>query len=155
MGPVYVYDCAGLAVRLTGGFKEAADAQGVVMRTITRTNDLHGAIALAIVRSPAPLTGAAFQFLRVRMKFSQARLAELLGLKGRQMISRWEGGHRPIPLWGDRVMRMYSLLWAGHDPRPILEALVELEPTAEAGEFRAEFNKDGWQVRGAGEGDGA
>lgn len=72
---------------------------------IPRLEDLHRAVAAAVVLKAERLTGAEVRFLRKYLGWSGADFAKVMGTKP-ETVSRWEAGKQQIGAQADRLLRM-------------------------------------------------
>jgi putative transcriptional regulator len=97
--------------------------------SIENTDALHRAIAVKIIESPAPLTGAEFRFLRVQMELSQRRVADLINAD-EQAVARWEKARtKPVKGAAERMIRVLAKMYLGDNgsAKQMIERLAELD----------------------------
>lgn len=75
---------------------------------IPRLESLHKAIAAALLRKGARLSGAEVRFLRSHLGYSGADFAKVIGV-GPSTVSRWENDKEPIGPQADRLLRLMVL----------------------------------------------
>lgn len=124
-GQLYHYTMCGLEnVYLENGFDihETDYGRGVA---IHRANMLDAAIANAVVRNTAPLTGKEFRFLRGQLDKTQLEMAGLLGYDT-QTVARWEKGEHPVNPAADRLMRVLYLEASRQDTSHISQFMWRL-----------------------------
>jgi len=109
---------------------------------LPRVTDLHRAIALAVVRTNARLSGEEVRFLRKYMGFSGTDFAARMGVDP-STVSRWENGHEPIGSLADRLLRLMVVRDRPVEEYPIdqLVHIVDKEKHALIG-LRAD--RQGW-----------
>lgn len=109
---------------------------------LPRVTELHRAIALAVVRTNARLSGEEIRFLRKYMGFSGADFAARMGVDP-STVSRWENGHEPIGSLADRLLRLMVVRDRPVEEYPIDELvhIVDKEKHALIG-LRAD--RQGW-----------
>lgn len=144
--PYNYVECGLDYVRLANGFaiEETLCGRGVA---INNADQLHAAIAQAVVTAPQALRGQELRFLRAMLDLSQAALGEMLG-KSRASIARWEGAlNDAIPGEADRLLRLfYALKTEGDESaREILDLLSRIgEQQDRTAIFRE--TKGGWKA---------
>lgn len=72
---------------------------------IPRIEKLHEALALAVVKQEARLTGAEVRFLRKYLGYSGADFATLIGVSA-ETVSRWENDRETMGPSAERLLRM-------------------------------------------------
>lgn len=103
------YKMSGLDdVYLLNGFKIHNTPYGSGV-TVERTDDLHKAIGLYLIKNRKVLGPKDFKFLRKTMKITQDDLAECLGVTS-QTVARYEKGQTEIPGPADRLTRFVFAL---------------------------------------------
>ena len=112
-------------VYLVNGFT-ITESEGDEVISVENIEELHEAIAVKLITSPAKLKPAEFRFLRNNMDLTQAELGERLGVDV-QMIGRYERGDNSIPPPVDQLLRFhYVLHLLPKDEREeLLEEVVE------------------------------
>lgn len=145
-GAYHYTECGLDYVHLLNGFtvEDTPYGQGVA---IDNADQLHAAIAHAVVTAPQALRGQELRFLRAMLDLSQEALGEMLG-KSRASIARWEGAlNDAIPGEADRLLRLfYALKTEGDDSaRDILDLLSRIgEQQDRTASFRE--TKGGWKA---------
>ena len=140
----YHYTDSGLdRVHLANGYTTHSTPHGEAI-SIDDVDGLHRAIARTIVRSPKPIDGAEFRFLRRHLDLSQKAVADLIGAE-EQNVYRWEKARTKfVPGMADRLIRL--LFQESDDDRPgrwILERLAELDPI-DADDITMDRGDNGW-----------
>ncbi len=109
---------------------------------LPRVTELHRAMALAVVRTNARLSGEEVRFLRKYMGFSGTDFAARMGVDP-STVSRWENSHEPIGSLADRLVRLMVVRDRPVDEYPIdqLVNIVDKEKHALIG-LRAD--RQGW-----------
>jgi DNA-binding transcriptional regulator YiaG len=106
--------------------------------SIENIDALQKTIALWIIDSPAPMTGAEFRFLRMELDLSQRRIAELINAE-EQAVRRWEKArNKPVKGSAERMMRVLFHAYSGGDAeiRHMLDKLATLDATPRSVESR-------------------
>jgi putative zinc finger/helix-turn-helix YgiT family protein len=111
---------------------------------IPQIDDVHKAIAQALIRKTSRFDAAEVRYLRKYLGWSGADFAIHMGMTP-ETISRWERGAEPIGPVADRLLR---LMVATRDPvrdYP-LDALTTIskEQAATAVQFRLKRDREGW-----------
>lgn len=102
----YRYDAVGLpGITLEGVEVSRCGKCGEYEVAIPRLEDLHRAIAHAVISKCERLTPAEIRFLRQQMSWSGAEFAAHMGAR-RETVSRWENGSAPMGPASDRLLRM-------------------------------------------------
>lgn len=122
---MYHYQLCGLPnIFLVNGYKKHETFQGEGI-SIDRVDELHKAIAMAIIQSPTDMTGAEFRFLRKEMNLSQKGLARLMGVED-LAVTQWEK-KEPTPI----ASRMMQVIARSHYTdsgfKNFIERLAELD----------------------------
>lgn len=78
--------------------------------SIEHADELHHAIAMSIVNSPADMSKEEFRFLRIELDFSQRMLAGLLKTEEKN-VQRWEsapekGGTKTVPGMAQNMLKL-------------------------------------------------
>jgi transcriptional regulator with XRE-family HTH domain len=123
-------------VYLVNGFT-ITESDGEEVISVENIEDLHEAIAVKLITSPAKLKPAEFKFLRNNMDLTQAELGERLGVDV-QAIGRYERNENEngIPPPVDQLLRFHIVLHLlPKDEREELLAKVE-EAAKEHGKIR-------------------
>jgi putative zinc finger/helix-turn-helix YgiT family protein len=106
----YKYDESGLPnVTLANIEIRRCGKCGEELPAIPRVAELHKAIARALARRHAKLSGAEVRFLRKYLGHSGADFATLIGVT-RETVSRWENDKEPIGGTSDRLLRLLVVL---------------------------------------------
>ena len=115
---------------------------------IPRTEELHRAMAIALVRKSAQLTPAEVRFLRTTLGWSGKELADHMGATA-ETVSRWEHGRIPMGPQADRLLRLMVL----HTTLPASFDLSQLKDVARQApaDLRTRLigGKDGWTTEAA------
>ena len=125
--PLQYLACGLDDVYLVNGFT-ITESEGEEVISVENIDDLHVAIALKLITSPAKLKPREFRFLRNNMDLTQTDLGERLGVDV-QMIGRYERDEHAIPAPVDQLLRFhYVLHLLPKDARE--ELLAEVEEAA-------------------------
>jgi putative zinc finger/helix-turn-helix YgiT family protein len=121
----YRYDECGLSnVTLLDVEVRQCPACGARAPVIRRIEDVHRALAAALVMKPNRLAAAEIRFLRKSLGWSGVDFAAHMGVTAEQ-VSRWESGAKPMGATADRALRLMVLV-----TRPVedydLDALANL-----------------------------
>ncbi|MFH0810244.1 MAG: helix-turn-helix domain-containing protein [Pseudomonadota bacterium] len=123
----YLYVESGLDNVLLCGIPILSCPHGHSFPAIPNIRGLHKAIAEALLRKPALLTGKEMKFLRKHMGLKAIELARLLGLS-KQRISQLENEHSPVAgVQTDRLVRAIYVLKKQVDSQEIGNAAVLLQ----------------------------
>ena len=102
----YLYEAVGLpGITLEGVEVSRCEQCGEYEVAIPRIEDLHRAIACAVIYKRERLTPAEIRFLRKHMGWSGVKFAAHMGAT-RETISRWENGSAVMGPAADRLLRM-------------------------------------------------
>lgn len=124
----YRYDASGLpGVTLVGVAVSRCPACGEYEVAIPRVEELHRALAFAVIQKPTRLAGAEIRFLRKYLGWSGADFAKHMGTAP-ETISRWEGDKVPIGPQADRLLRLFVVTREPAVGYP-LERLAKLSDT--------------------------
>jgi putative zinc finger/helix-turn-helix YgiT family protein len=137
------------AVTLEGVEVHRCPKCGYFEVAIERPAALHRAIASAVIRKPARLSGPEFTFLRRELDLTGVQLARVLGVRN-ESVSRWEHGREPVGPTVDRLMRALVALKIRPEEKFSVEVLSGIE--GDAGPLRLVITKtaDGeWKKRAA------
>lgn len=104
----YHYTECGLDNVIIHGISEVVDDAGETVLTIPNVNDLHRAIAQAIVSKPAGVSGKELRFLRTEMGMTQAELAVMIHREP-LAISRWERAETPVDSNAETLIRLHAI----------------------------------------------
>lgn len=124
--PYHYTECGLPNIYLANGYElEVVDSDEYV--SIHNVDGLWHAIAMNLVSSQKLLSPAEIRFLRGQMDYTQAELAELLGVDD-QTVARWEKGQTGLPGPADRAIRVFYLASdsAGEEGRELLNKLTEM-----------------------------
>src|SRR5215469_208427 len=112
---MYNYRGTGLDnIWLLNGYEEHETPLGKSI-SIEDLDNLHKAIAGALVDSKPELTGKEFRFLRTELEMSQTTLAEYIGVQA-QTVANWEKENVPVQKYGDHIIRHLYKRYFGGDP---------------------------------------
>jgi putative zinc finger/helix-turn-helix YgiT family protein len=116
---------------------------------IPQIDDLHKAIAQAVIRKTSRLDAAEVRYLRKYLGWSGADFATHMGMAP-ETISRWETGAESIGPTADRLLR---LMVATRDPvreYPLeVLATISKEPPKKAVRLGLKRDTDGWHAAAA------
>ena len=98
------HEALGLPLTLLGTSVSRCIACGLAEVAIHKLEELHRAIASALLHKPALLAAGEIRFLRKQLGWSGAELANHLGVT-RETVSRWEQGAAPMGGTADRLLR--------------------------------------------------
>jgi putative zinc finger/helix-turn-helix YgiT family protein len=144
------YDACGLpGVTLMGVEVSRCAKCGEYEVAIPQIEDLHKAIAQALIRKPSPLDAAEIRYLRKYLGWSGADFAAHMGAT-RETVSRWETGKAPMGAMADRLLR---LMVATQDPvkdysLDLLKTIAEEKPP-KAARFGVTRDDEGWHAEAA------
>lgn len=144
------YDACGVpGVTLMGVEVSRCPQCGEYEVAIPQIDDLHKAIAKALIRKTSRLDPAEIRYLRKYLGWSGADFATHMGMKP-ETISRWETGAEPIGPTADRLLR---LMVATRDPvseYPLdLLATITKESPARAVRLGVKRDHEGWHAAAA------
>lgn len=144
------YDACGLPnVTLVGVEVSRCAACGEFEVALEHMEDLHKAIADAVIRKPARLSAAEVKFLRKYLGWSGADFAAHMGATP-ETVSRWETGAMRIGGHADRALR---LMVATQQPVKdyALETLKTIceEKTPHPVRLGLKRDKEGWHAEAA------
>ena len=114
---------------------------------IPRIEQLHQAIANAVIAKKARLSAAEVRFLRKHLGWSGADFARHMGVTP-ETVSRWENGREPIGPVADRLLRLMVVTKAPKREYSI-EALAALEDGFVPTRVRLSAGSDGWHAEQA------
>ncbi len=144
----YSYAASGLPhVTLEGVEVRRCAACGEHEVVIPNIEQLHQAIANAVISKKARLASAEVRFLRKHMGWSGAEFARHVGVKP-ETVSRWETGKEPIGPIADRLLRLMIVTKAPAREYAI-ETLASLEDEFAPARVRLSADKSGWHERAA------
>ena len=102
----YRYEAVGLSgITLQGVEVSRCGKCGEYEVAIPRIEDLHRAIAEAVISKKDRLTAAEIRFLRKHLGWTGAEFAAHFGA-ARETVSRWENGTSPMGSTAERLLRM-------------------------------------------------
>ena len=144
----YSYAASGLPhVTLEGVEVRRCAACGEHEVVIPKIEQLHQAIANAVISKKARLASAEVRFLRKHMGWSGAEFARHMGVKP-ETVSRWETGKESIGPIADRLLRLMIVTKAPKREYAI-ETLASLEDEFAPVRVRLSADKSGWHERAA------
>ena len=144
----YSYAASGLPhVTLEGVEVRRCAACGEHEVVIPNIEQLHQAIANAVISKKARLASAEVRFLRKHMGWSGAEFARHVGVKP-ETVSRWETGKEFIGPIADRLLRLMIVTKAPKREYAI-ETLASLEDEFAPVRVRLSADKSGWHERAA------
>jgi putative zinc finger/helix-turn-helix YgiT family protein len=79
---------------------------GIQAADIPALKNLMIAIARAVVKKPAPLSGAEIRYLRKRLGKKSAEFGRIIGV-GEEQVSRWENDKNPPEESADKLIRVF------------------------------------------------
>jgi putative zinc finger/helix-turn-helix YgiT family protein len=138
----YDYSSCGLPVTLCDVQVRACPTCGERSAAIPRIEELHQAIAMAVIRKPARFTGAEVKFLRKYLGWSGVDFARHIGVQP-EVVSRWENDRENIGPANDRLLR---LLVANREPvshYPV-EDLEKIADESKPSIVRARVERNAW-----------
>lgn len=144
----YSYAASGLPhVTLDGVEVRRCGACGEHEVVIPNIEQLHQAIAEAVIGKKARLAAGEVRFLRKHLGWSGADFALHMGVTP-ETVSRWENGREPIGPVADRLLRLMVVTKA---PKSMyyIEALAALEDGFVPTRVRLSADKSGWHERAA------
>ncbi len=142
--PHHYVACGLENVYLRNGFKIRKTSYGRTV-FIEKLEELHKAIARYLVREKKLLNGKEIRFVRHEMKYSQNRVAALLGVD-EQTVARWEKGQCEISGPADNLIRLlYTEMTEG--TTEIAARLVDLAETDSSLDYDFLFEEagQGWR----------
>ena len=141
----YSYTASGLPyVTLIGVEVRRCKACGEHEVVLPKIEQLHRAIALAVVGKRPRLTGAEIRFLRKYLGWSGADFAKHMGVTP-ESVSRWENERDQMGAVADRLLRLMVVTRAPVSEYP-LDTLAELEDEASPVRLRVEAARGGWRA---------
>ncbi|MDD5307077.1 MAG: helix-turn-helix domain-containing protein [Deltaproteobacteria bacterium] len=144
----YNYSACGLPhVTLKGVEVRRCRSCGEHEVVIPRIEDLHQAIAMAVVAKKSRLMPAEVRFLRKHLGWSGTDFARHMGVAA-ETVSRWENGREPMGAVADRLLR---LLVATKAPERdyVIDSLAELGDEATPARLRLASGRKGWRAEPA------
>lgn len=146
----YRYDACGLPyVTLRDVEVRRCGACGETEVAIHQIDDLHRALALALVQKPSRLAPAEIRFLRKYLGWSGADFAARMGTTA-ETVSRWETGAAPIGPANDRLLRLMIVTTAPVEHYS-LDALatIDKEPPKHPMRLTLGRHARGWRLQPA------
>jgi putative zinc finger/helix-turn-helix YgiT family protein len=124
----YRYDAVGLpGITLESVEVSRCGKCGEYEVEIPRIEDLHRAIADAVIRKQERLTAAEIRFLRKQIGWSGADFAANMGAT-RETVSRWENGGLTMGPAADRLLRMLVATPPERRPARVLRQIGNVRP---------------------------
>lgn len=145
----YRYAESGLPnVMITGAVETGTCEQcGETYTAIPAIDELHRALASAVIRKKGRLAPPEIRYLRKSLGWSGVDFAKRVGAKP-ETVSRWETGKLAMGAQADRLLR---LLVARETPvkEYSVDALAQISPDGPATPVKVELEKGrrGWKVR--------
>jgi putative zinc finger/helix-turn-helix YgiT family protein len=141
------YDACGLpGVTLMGVEVSRCPQCGEYEVAIPQIEDLHRAIAQALIRKTSRLNAAEIRYLRKYLGWSGADFAARMGTTP-ETVSRWETGKEPMGPVADRLLR---LMVAKQEPISDysldLLAVIAKQPPHEAERWKLTMDDEGWHA---------
>ncbi len=145
---LYRYVGSGLPnVYLKNGYEEVSTPYGKGV-TIHDIDGLHEAIGTAIVKSPKPLVGYEFRFLRNELELSQKALGKLLGCDEQTVARLEKGKNKQINSPAERILRLLYEESKSNGIQGLIKSLQRLECTPpQPRNFIASERKDAWSAQ--------
>lgn len=141
----YSYTASGLPyVTLVGVEIRRCKACGEHEVVIPKIEQLHRAIAVAVVGKRPRLTAPEVRFLRKYLGWSGADFAKHMGVTA-ESVSRWENEREQMSPVADRLLRLMVMTRAPVSDYD-LDALAALEDEASPVRLRVEPAKGGWRA---------
>lgn len=138
------YKASGLPVTLVNVEVRRCKACGEFEVVIPRIEELHRAIARAVIAKRSRLTPAEIRFLRTRLGWSGTDFARHMGVKA-ETVSRWENGHDHMSPAADRLLRL-MIVTRQPETDYSLESLLDVDAEAKPTKVRARASKAGWET---------
>lgn len=116
---------------------------------IPALKNLMVAIARAVVKKPAPLSGAEIRYLRKRLGKKSVDFGKIIGV-GEEQVSRWENDKNPPEESADKLIRVFYCAWSKDKElrdqlHENLEAWLATLPREDhASSFRARLHDHRW-----------
>lgn len=145
----YLYKESGLPnVTLVGIEVSRCPSCGEHEAVIPRIEQLHRAIAAAIVRKAPGLTPAEIRFLRKNLGWSGADFAAHMGVSA-ETVSRWENGAASMGSAAERLLRLATLTRepASDYSLAVLKDMARSKPAAQRLQLRVERGR--WNAEAA------
>ena len=144
----YSYAACGLPhITLTGVEVRRCSECGEHEVVIPKIEQLHQAIAEAVIAKKARLAAAEVRFLRKHLGWSGADFARHMGVTP-ETVSRWENDREPIGPVADRLLRLMVVTKAPKREYSI-EALAGLEDDFVPARVRLSVDTHGWHAEAA------
>jgi putative zinc finger/helix-turn-helix YgiT family protein len=141
----YSYTASGLPyVTLVGVEVRRCKACGEQEVVLAKIEQLHRAIALAVVAKRPRLTAAEVRFLRKYLGWSGADFAKHMGVTA-ESVSRWENDREQMSPVADRLLRLMIATRAPVSEYK-LDALADLGDESAPVRLRVEAAKGGWKA---------
>jgi len=141
------YDASGLpGVTLVGVEVSRCPQCGEYEVAIPQIDDLHKAIAQALIRKTSPLDAAEIRYLRKYLGWSGVDFAKHMGTTP-ETVSRWETGKEPIGPQADRLLRLMvrTMDPVSDYPLDLLTMITKRKPH-EAVRLELTMDEEGWHV---------
>lgn len=144
----YSYSASGLPyVTLVGVEIRRCEACGEHEVVIPKIEQLHRAIALAVVAKRPRLTAAEVRFLRKYLGWSGVDFAKHMGVTA-ESVSRWENEREQMNPVADRLLRLMVMTRAPVSEYD-LDSLAALTDEPAPIRLRVEAAKGGWKAEAA------
>jgi putative zinc finger/helix-turn-helix YgiT family protein len=144
----YKYDASGLPnVTLLGVEVRICPDCGEREVVIPKIEELHRAIARAVIGKAARLVPEEVRFLRKVLGLSGADFAKRMGVDP-TTVSRWETGTQPIGPQADRLLRLMVVVSPPKSDYAV-ETLADIEDDAKPLRLRLEPTRAGWREAAA------
>lgn len=141
----YSYAACGLPhITLEGVEVRRCAACGEHEVVIPKLEQLHQAIANAVISKKDRLAAVEVRFLRKHLGWSGADFARHMGVKP-ETVSRWENGREPIGPVADRLLRLMVVTKAPKRDYAI-EALAALGDDSLPARVKLSAGRDGWHA---------
>lgn len=144
----YSYTASGLPyVTLVGVEVRRCKACGDHEVVLPKIEQLHRAIALALIGKLPRLTAAEVRYLRKYLGWSGADFARHMGVTA-ESVSRWENDREPMSAVADRLLRLMVATKAPVSDYS-LDSLAEVGEQAAPARLRVEPERGGWRAEAA------
>ena len=140
-------DCGLPDVTLLGVEVRRCAACGDHELVLPKIEQLHRAIALAVIGKRARLTGDEVRSLRKYLGWSGVAFAKHMGVTA-ESVSRWENAREPLGSTADRLVRLMVVTQAPVSADS-LDDLVDVDAPAAPLHLELEPERGGWRARGA------
>lgn len=144
--PLHYTACGLDNVYLTSGYQKRTVA-GETYVSVRDVEELHGTIAMALVKRRKVLNGPEIRFIRKYLDLTQRGLAELLVVSD-QMVARYEKGQNILSGPADGILRLLVAEHSGGKVR-IREELERIRAVDEEMDADLTFQLDGDEWRSA------